>query len=148
MLRLLFITVFISASLWGEERITLYLLDTESPQSKNSRFWIDWKNEWMGVKEKKEIQGKAAEEIIALLTVALLPEEADHLCGHSPVYGIEAIRADGIKVKTSLCFDCLTWVRPNKRLWISGERGVENKLCVELQKYIKLPTNARRKSKK
>ena len=148
MLRLLFITVFTSASLWGEESITLYLLDTESPPSNNNRFWIDWKNEWMGVKKKKEIEGKAAEEIIALLTVSLLPEEADHFCGHSPVYGIEAIRADGKKVNTSLCFDCLTWVRPNKRLWISGERGVENKLYVELQKYIKLPTNARRKSKK
>lgn len=139
---LLLLLIFFSIFLKGEEQVTLYLLDSKASITGEDKFWIDWSNHWIAVSEKKEIRGEEAENIIVLLRTMLLPDEAEHFCGHWPVYGVKAHRSDGMELKTSLCFDCLTWVKPNKRMSISGDRGLDNLLCIELQKHIKLPTEA------
>ncbi|MEM1223702.1 MAG: hypothetical protein AAGH40_13185 [Verrucomicrobiota bacterium] len=143
MKQLFLITALLALNfLHAEERVILHLLDPEGSPVAGKQFWIDWNDEWMAVAEKKEIRSIEAKEIINLLAAMLLPDEATHFCGHSPVYGIEAFRADGVELRTSLCFDCLTWVQPNKRMSISGELGLSNLLCVQLQKHIELKVEA------
>ena len=128
-----------SQSLAEEPRVLLHLLNQGEVQPKGKKFWIDWTEGWMGIKKSKTITGVDAEKIIALLRTSLKPTEATHFCGHSPVYGIVASGQDGKTLKTSLCFTCLTWVKPKMRLEITGEAGVENELCRLLRSHIELP---------
>ncbi|MCH9023052.1 MAG: hypothetical protein IID32_09865 [Planctomycetes bacterium] len=102
----------------------------------------------MAIVQSKTIKGEDAKKIVDLLGAMLKSSEATHFCGHSPVYGIVAKRADGNTVKTSLCFDCLTWVKPKKRLVIEGSRGINNPLCLVLRKHIELPPEVLRQAKK
>ena len=123
----------------GEAKMTLHLLDHTSKKNTETRFWIDWSKNWRGIVSSKVVPKETADEIIMLLRKSLLNTEAMHFCGHDPIYGIEAIDTDGKILKTSLCFSCLTWVKPGLRLDIAGERGANNVLCKKLREVIELP---------
>ncbi len=122
-----------------EPKVIVHLLDPTGKKQLEERFWIDWNETWRGIEETKTLTGEAAEALIARFDKVLLPEESDNLCGHHPVYGIEVVRADGTTLKTSLCFSCVTWVKPKKRLTIAGKHGLENELCKTLRGIIELP---------
>ena len=102
-------------------------------------FWIDWSKKWRAIDSTKSVAGQEAASLIALLRQSLANTEAGHLCGHDPIYGIEATDADGKSLKTSLCFTCGTWVQPGKRLDITGPMGIEHPLCQALRKVVELP---------
>jgi hypothetical protein len=123
----------------GESMVKIHLLDHTGKKKTQTRFWIDWSKNWRGVVSSKVVTQEGAEEIICLLRKSLLHTEAGHACGHDPIYGIEAIDCDGKVLKTSLCFSCLTWVKPGLRLDIAGERGIHNLLCKRLREVIELP---------
>lgn len=135
----------------AEPTVTVHLLDhTGKSDTKNklvptkkgdtrTLFWIDWSRNWRAIDSTKVVSGQEASDIIALLRQNLSNSLAEHFCGHNPIYGIEATDSDGKILKTSLCFTCSTWVQPDKRLKISGTRGVENPLCKALRKVIELP---------
>lgn len=103
------------------------------------RFWIDWSKEWRNINDTRSVKGDEAVALHTLLRESLVNSEAQHFCGHDPIYGIVAVDAEGKILKTSLCFTCGTWVRPNERLDIAGPMGIENPLCVALRKIIELP---------
>lgn len=126
-------------ALAGEAKVILHLLDHTAKKKTETRFWIDWSKEWRGIVSSKVVTKQTSDEIIALLRKSLLNTEAMHFCGHDPIYGIEAIGTDGKILKTSLCFSCLTWVKPGLRLDIAGERGANNVLCKKLREVIELP---------
>lgn len=117
----------------------VYLLDHTGKKETPTRFWIDWSKNWRGIIETKRASEEQAGEIIKTLRSSLSSSEAMHFCGHDPVYGIEAKDQDGKILKTSLCFTCLTWVKPDLRLDITGKRGPENELCKLLRAVIELP---------
>ncbi len=123
----------------GDAMVNLHLLDHTDEKTTETRFWIDWNNTWRGIVSTETVTNEAAEEIILLLRKSLLNTEAMHFCGHDPIYGIEAIDTDGKILKTSLCFACLTWVKPGLRLDMAGERGANNELCKKLRELIELP---------
>ena len=128
----------------AEPSVTVHLLDhTDSKETKSS-FKIDWSNTKRGIVETKKLEGEAATAIIELLQANLNTEEQTNFCGHDPIYGIVAQRADGETLVTSLCFKCNTWVLPGKRYVIAGKAGAENNLCVELRKVIELPKALRK----
>ena len=120
-------------------KVTIHLLDHTDKQKTQTRFWIDWSKTWRGIISSKEVAGEDAEKVIKQLRSSLKNTEALHFCGHDPIYGIEATGSDGKVLKTSLCFTCLTWVKPGSRLEISGEKGPDNKLCKLLREFIELP---------
>lgn len=120
-------------------RVIVHLLDHTGKQETKSKFWIDWSKTWRGVVETREASGEESLRIIKKLKEALLNVEAIHFCGHDPIYGIEAIDTDGQRLRTILCFSCLTWVRPKQRLCIAGGRGKDNELCKMLREVIELP---------
>ena len=126
-------------ALAGEAKVTLHLLDHTAKKKTETRFWNDWSKNWRGIVSSKVVTKETADEITAQLRKSLLNTEAMHFCGHDPIYGIEAIDADGKILKTSLCFSCLTWVKPGLRLDIAGERGANNALCKKLREVIDLP---------
>ena len=130
----------------GEVNVTLHLLDHTDEKKTASRFWLDWNDRWRGIVESKKITGDRAEEIIAKLRRSLLPEESTNFCGHDPIYGIEAVAADGKVLKTSLCFKCVTWVQPKKRLTIAGKPGAGNALCRLLREELEIPEELRKES--
>lgn len=119
--------------------VTLHLLDHTDKQTTKERFWIDWKKSRRGIVTTKTVTGEPAAKIVSQLRVSLRETEAAHFCGHDPIYGIEATDPDGKALRTSLCFTCLTWVKPGKRLDIDGVRGPENPLCKLLRETIELP---------
>lgn len=123
----------------AEPKVTLHLLDHTKKLKTETRFWIDWNDEWQGITKTKTVTGKIAEAIIAQLEKSLLAEESDNLCGHHPIYGIEVTRQDGSTLKTSLCFSCNTWVKPKKRLAIEAEYGAQQPLAKTLRAVIELP---------
>ena len=108
------------AAIAGEAKLTLHMLDHTDKRKTETRFWIDWSKNWRGIVKSKTVTNEAADEIIIILRKSLLNTEATHFCGHDPIYGIEAIDTDGKVLKTSLCFTCLTWVKPGLRLDIAG----------------------------
>jgi hypothetical protein len=126
-------------ALSGEAMVTLHLLDHTAKKKTETRFWIDWNKEWRGIVSSKVVTKESADEIIILLRKSLLNTEAMQFCGHDPIYGIEAIDTDGKILKTSLCFSCLTWVKPGLRLDIAGDRDANNLLCKKLREVIELP---------
>jgi hypothetical protein len=126
-------------ALAAESKVTVHLLDHTGRKKTDTRFWIDWSKRWRGVVASKVVTGKAADDLILHMRQSLVNKEAGHFCGHDPIYGIEAVEADGRKLKTSLCFSCLTWVKPGLRLNIAGERGANNALCRKLREVIELP---------
>lgn len=126
-------------ALAGEAKVMLHLLDHTGKKKTERRFWIDWNNDWQGIVSSKVVTKEAADEIIILLRKSLLNTEAMHFCGHDPIYGLEAIDTDGKILKTSLCFSCLTWVKPGLRLDIAGELGINNVLCKKFREMIELP---------
>lgn len=128
-----------SLALAGEPSVTVHLLDHTDKKKTKTRFWIDWSNSWRGIVETKTVSGEKAAEIIKTLRANLSNAEAMHFCGHDPIYGIQAKDEDDKVLKTSLCFTCLTWVKPKLRLEISGERGANNVLCKALRGVIELP---------
>jgi hypothetical protein len=123
----------------AEPVVTVHLLDPTGKRETKARFWIDWSKAWRGIVTTRAATPEQAKALVALCRTSLVNEEAEHFCGHDPVYGIEATSADGKALKTSLCFSCLTWVKPGKRLSIAGERGVGNELCKALRAVIELP---------
>jgi len=131
-----------------EPKITLHLLAAKGEKSNGNRFWIDWSDHWMGISKSKSIRGEEAQKIISLFERSLTNTEATHFCGHSPVYGVVAYREDGKKLKTSLCFSCVTWVKPKTRLDIKGKRGIDNVLCKALRAHIELPKSILEKAKR
>lgn len=146
------IALLLPTLLWaGEAKLTLYLLDHTGKsdsktafeairkQDKQPPFWIDWSKSWRGVTTMKSISGSDADTLISVLREHLLNTEAMHFCGHDPIYGVDAVTADGKPLKTSLCFKCGTWVKPDMRLDIKGRAGINNPLCKELRKLIELP---------
>ena len=126
-------------TLAGEAKVRLHLLDHTDKKKTEKRFWVDWNKNRRGIVSSKVVTNKPAEEIILLLRKSLLNTEAMHYCGHDPIYGIEATDTDGKIMKTSLCFSCLTWVKPGLRLDIAGKRGANNVLCKKLREVIELP---------
>jgi hypothetical protein len=132
----------------AEAKVTVHLLDHTHKKETKTRFWIDWADVWIGVVESKIVAGVEADNLVHLLRKSLLSTESLNLCGHNPVYGIEASTGDGKVLKTSLCFTCVTWVQPGRRLEISGTPGAENDLCVALRKVIELPVELRQKRSK
>ncbi len=123
--------------------VTVYLLDHTGAQSTKTNFWIDWSESNRSIVATQVVTGELADKIINELTSSLKSTEAAHLCGHDPIYGIIATNRDGRQLKTSLCFKCLTWVKPNRRLNIAGKAGVDNKLCKMLREIIELPLELR-----
>lgn len=138
---LILVLIFLTSvhALAGEAKVALHLLDHTDEKKTERRFWIDWSKRWRGIVSSKVVTDEAAEEIILILRKSLRNTEASHFCGHDPIYGIEAIDTDGKTLKTSLCFTCLTWVKPGLRLSIAGERGANNVLCKKLREVIELP---------
>ncbi len=134
-----FVLLTCSHAFAEEAKVSLHLLDHTDRQRTETRFWIDWNKNWRGIVSSKVLTGQPAEEIILTLRQSLETTEATHFCGHNPIYGIEAIDAEGKGLKTSLCFSCLTWVKPGLRLNIAGERGAGNELCRKLREVIELP---------
>lgn len=149
----------------GEPSVRVHLLDhTRKSDTPNKfdrpikgdtrpQFWIDWSKKWRDIKATATVKGAEATALQALLREALANTEAMHFCGHDPIYGIEAMDAEGKTLKTSLCLTFGTWVQPGKRLDIAGPPGIENRLCVVLRKVIELPkeildAEAARKAKK
>jgi len=120
-------------------RVVVHLLDHTGKQETKTKFWIDWNKNWRGIVSSKEAPKDGAAKIVAKLRESLTNFEAEHFCGHDPIYGIEAIDSDGKRLKTSLCFTCLTWVKPKLRLSIAGELGKDNELCKMLREVIELP---------
>lgn len=131
----------------GEQTVTVHLLDHTDKKETKSRFWIDWSKTWRGVVATKAASETEAGKIIKLLGRHLTNSEALHFCGHDPIYGIEATNSSGKVLKTSLCFTCLTWVKPGKRLDIAGTPGPENVLCKALREVIELPKEILEKEK-
>lgn len=123
----------------AEDAVTVHLLEPTGKRATRERFWIDWSNEWRGIVTTREATPEQAAKLVELFRGALLKREAEHRCGHDPIYGIVAKSADGKVLKTSLCFTCLTWVKPGKRLLIAGGAGAENDLCKALREVIELP---------
>lgn len=119
--------------------LKVHLLDHTGAKQWENRFWIDWNEEWQGVVAVKTASPADTQKIIKLLQKSLDTTEAMHLCGHSPVYGIEIFESGQLILSTSLCFSCLTWVRPGKRYYLSGKVGAENALCKALRAVIELP---------
>jgi hypothetical protein len=119
--------------------LIVHLLDVTDKEQTDQRFWIDWSDKWRGIIETKNASPQEAEKVIQILKTSLLTTPATHFCGHDPIYGIEATDSDGKKLKTSLCFKCLTWVKPKKRLDIAGKPGPDNELCMALRSIIELP---------
>lgn len=132
------------STLAGEPKVSVHLLDHTGEKRTKSRFWIDWSESWRGIVESKVVTGKEADEIITMLRTSLKTTEAAHFCGHDPIYGIEADDGEGRVLKTSLCFKCLTWVLPGRRLDIAGKTGIENELCRKLREVIELPEDVRK----
>jgi len=122
-----------------EDAVTVHLLDPTGKRATKERFWIDWSNEWRGIVTTREATPEQSAKLVESFRRGLLKEEAGHFCGHDPIYGIVAKSADGKVLKTSLCFTCLTWVKPGKRLSIAGGKGAENELCKALREVIELP---------
>ena len=123
----------------GTPTVTVHLLDHTDKVETKAKFWIDWSKKWRGVISTKVVTGDDAEKIIKQLRSSLTNTEAEHFCGHDPIYGIESTDSEGKVLKTSLCFTCLTWVKPGLRLSIAGKRGAENELCKMLRDVIELP---------
>ncbi len=117
----LFNTLHVSAA---TSKVTIHLLDHTDKIKTKTRFWIDWSKQWRGIISSKTVTNEAADKIIKQLGLSLKNTEAEHFCGHDPIYGIETITADG---KTRL------------RLDINGERGPNNELCKLLREVIELP---------
>ena len=120
-------------------RVTIHLLDHTDKQETKTKFWIDWSKTWRGIVSTKKVSDEDAVKIVAQLRTSLKNTESTHACGHDPIYGIEAVDTEGQMLKTSLCFTCLTWVKPRLRLEIDGEMGVDNELCKILREVIELP---------
>ncbi|WP_193210428.1 hypothetical protein [Luteolibacter marinus] len=141
-MKILSIIVFLfchTQSFADEPALIVHLLDHTDKQETKTKFWIDWSNKSRGIVSTKEASTEDAAKIVAKLRESLTNVEADHFCGHDPIYGIEAIDSEGKRLKTSLCFTCLTWVKPKLRLSISGTRGKDNELCKMLRDIIELP---------
>lgn len=119
--------------------LIVHLLDHTDKKKTDQRFWIDWNDKWRGIVETRRASPEEAEKIIEILKRVLLTTEAAHFCGHDPIYGILAVDSEGKKLKTSLCFKCLTWVKPKRRMDILGKRGTDNELCLALRSIIELP---------
>ena len=120
-------------------KVIVHLLDHTGKQETKSKFWIDWNESWRGIVTTKEASEEESLELVTKLREALSNTEAEHFCGHDPIYAVDAIDAEGKRLKTSLCFTCLTWVKPKKRLYITGQRGKDNELCQMLREIIELP---------
>jgi len=136
-----------SLLLAGEAKVTVHLLDHTDEKKTETRFWIDWCENWRGIVETKTVTGKAAEDIIAQMKQSLEDIESDKKCGHNPIYGIEVVYEDGSTFNTSLCFSCNTWVKPKTRMSIAGKHGAENELCKKLRAVIELPDELLPKTK-
>lgn len=128
-----------SLLLAGEAKVTVHLLDHTDAKKTETRFWIDWCDNWRGIVETKTVTGKAADEIIAQMKKSLEDFESGNKCGHNPIYGIEVVYGDGSTFNTSLCFSCNTWVKPKTRMSIDGKHGIDNDLCKKLREVIELP---------
>lgn len=141
-MKILLVIVFLFCNLQSYAevpRVTVHLLDHTDKQETKTKFWIDWSKKWRGIVSTEEASEEEAAKIVAKLRDSLTNFEAEHFCGHDPIYGIEALDSDGKCLKTSLCFTCLTWVKPKLRLSIAGSRGKDNELCKMLREVIELP---------
>lgn len=116
----------------AEQQLTVHLLDPTGKVQTASRFWIDWNNKWMGVIKTKKASPEQTAKVIDLMKIALTQTEADHFCGHRPAYGITATDSNGKTLKTSLCFDCYTWVLPGRRLSINARSAELAKVLKEI----------------
>ena len=125
----------------AEPMVIVHLLDHTDGKKTETRFWIDWSENWRGIAKTKIVTGEAADALIAQMEKSLMPHESPNLCGHDPIYGVEVTKKSGLRFKTSICFSCNTWVKPKKRLSIDGEHGIENELCKALRKVIELPAH-------
>lgn len=105
---------------------------------KRPKFWIDWSEAWLPIARTETVTGRKALDLIELMRRELPEKEALDFCGHSPAYGIEALRPDGSKFTTSLCFDCGTWVQPKKR-YRMNDTGIRCELALALRAIIELP---------
>ena len=138
-----FLILLVSLFCWhaaaDETKVTVHLLDHTDAKHTEHRFWIDWNEKWRGIVASETVTGEKAGELIEMFQQSLETTEALHFCGHDPIYGIDATNADGKVLKTSLCFTCVTWVKPGLRLNVAGERGADNELCRSLRTVIELP---------
>lgn len=138
-------------ALAAEPQVTIHLLDhtgksdtpdkLQRPTKEDSRpqFWLDWCDTWRSIDSSKTVKGDDAIKLIALLRKSLASSEAINLCGHHPIYGIDAVTPEGKVLTTSLCFTCGTWVQPSRRLEINGPYGIDHPLCKALRSVIELP---------
>jgi hypothetical protein len=133
---ILMATAFLQAQ---EAKLTVHLLDHRDLEKSPARFWIDWSKKWRGIVQTEEASPEQAAKVIAILRTSLLKTLSTNLCGHDPIYGIEAVDEEGKVLKTSLCFSCLTWVQPGKRLAIAGQPGSSNELCKALREIVEIP---------
>ncbi|MGB0153950.1 MAG: hypothetical protein ACPGFB_07950 [Verrucomicrobiales bacterium] len=137
------LTLLVSLFCWhaaaDETKVIVHLLDHTDAKNTEQRFWIDWNEKWRGIVASETVTGEKAGELIEMFQRSLEETEALHFCGHDPIYGIEATTADSKVLKTSLCFTCVTWVKPGLRLNLAGERGADNELCRALRTVIELP---------
>ena len=143
-MKILSLIVFLLCNVQGVAevpRVVVHLLDHTGKQETKTKFWIDWSKTWRGIVSTKKVSDEDAVKIIAQLRSSLKNTEAMHFCGHDPIYGLEAVDSEGKLLKTSLCFSCLTWVKPNLRLDISGKAGIDNELCKILRGVIELPAD-------
>jgi len=142
----LLVTILLLCNMQGYAeipKVTVHLLDYTDQQETKAKFWIDWSKKWRGIVSTAKASDEDAVKIIAQLRSSLKHTEAMHFCGHDPIYGIEATDSKGNLLKTSLCFSCLTWVKPDLRLDIGGKKGIDNDLCKILRGIIELPAELR-----
>ena len=123
----------------GDPKVTLHLLDDTGKSKSKEKFYIDWSDTNRAIEKTKVIEGEDAKKVLQALKDNLSTSKSSNFCGHDPIYGIVAVSASGKKLTTSLCFKCVTWVKPKKRLNIKGKHGVDNPLCLVLRKHIELP---------
>lgn len=116
----------------AEQQLTVHLLDSTGKIKTESRFWIDWNNEWLGILKTRKASPELTAKAIQLMKASLTHKESDHFCGHRPAYGIVATDADGKVLRTSLCFECFTWVLPGRRLNINAQSEELAKVLKEI----------------
>lgn len=124
-----------------EPLVKLHLLGDVQERGEKGGFWIDWCENRRTIEKSALIEGDDVREIIESLSSHLLSRDAGNLCDHSPAYGIIARDEQGRILTTSLCFSCSSWVRPKRRLKISGGYGINNPLCLVLRKHLELPSH-------
>ena len=153
LLLLTFAMIAVGPVLAGEPSVVVHLLDhtgkgdtkdknlRPDPKDLRKLYWIDWSDTYRPIEQSLTVTGEKATGLIEIMRTSMPETEAGDFCGHNPIYGVEATRADGTKFVTSICFECGTWVLPQKRFHMpnSEREGIRSPLALALRAVIELP---------